>query len=401
MIKPNPSGVRRNPPRRCKSQSPPLVQKYCGIQHLLGGGLLSSSCQSDGQHKVAQELDHAAKSTAPATDPHSGQCLLTNLNEAVEVCHMIARSTKPTILRRLAYAWGLRREQVHLDTRHNFCFLRADWHRFFDQNKLILVPEYEILETLHKLTITQAPEDRFQINLHQTFGCGTFKYNLVPLRELQAPIYRFEGPRGDGVSKLDTYKYPYNTLALLCSHVEPQYVVFNSGKKLRSFSYARLLDLVADIQRKDILPSLLLIIKLHQRWTTSGIPNDSESPCSDDEDDIQSTSTSESTGSTCSDDFWDSSEETSWMAEISSWAEGCIEAASNDGWEPVLDDSDDQVAAYAKEPSCSVPPLDSWHSWQPCWEGYKGKPRPLNTAKFSSNDWAVYEGYSYLTRSVS
>ncbi|KAF8433026.1 hypothetical protein L210DRAFT_3650097 [Boletus edulis BED1] len=264
MIKPNPSGVRRNPPRRC-------------------GGLLSSSCQSDGQHKVAQELDHAAKSTAPATDPHSGQCLLTNLNEAVE-------------LRRLAYAWGLRREQVHLDTRHNFCFLRADWHRFFDQNKLILVPEYEILETLHKLTITQAPEDRFQINLHQTFGCGTFKYNLVPLRELQAPIYRFEGPRGDGVSKLDTYKYPYNTLALLCSHVEPQYVVFNSGKKLRSFSYARLLDLVADIQRKDILPSLLLIIKLHQRWTTSGIPNDSESPCSDDEDDIQSTSTSESTG---------------------------------------------------------------------------------------------------------
>ncbi|KAG6379826.1 hypothetical protein JVT61DRAFT_10374 [Boletus reticuloceps] len=326
MIKTNPSGVRRNPPHKCKSQNPPLVQKYRGVQHMLGGALLSSDCHLDGQHKVAQELDHAAESTASTTVPHSGQCLLTNLNEAVEVCHLIARSTKPTTLRRLAYAWGLCHEQLHLDTCHNlffcelreifvvssnladFVLVRVDWCHLFDQNKLILVPEHEILEMLHKFTITQAPEDRFQ-----TFGSGAFKYNLVPLRELQTPIYRFEGSRADGVLKLTTHKYPYNTLTSLSSHVKLQYVVFNSGRKLRSFSYAQLLELVAGLRQKDILPSLLLIIKLYQRWTTLGVSSDFESPESDDEDDIQSISTSESTGSSCIDDSWVSSEETSWM----------------------------------------------------------------------------------------
>ncbi|KAN0088111.1 hypothetical protein V8E55_006732, partial [Tylopilus felleus] len=303
--------------------------------------------------------------------------------------------------------------------------VRVDWDHLFRQNKWILIPEYEDLEMLRKATVTEAPEDRFQMNLDQMFGRGVFKYILVPLQKLESPLCRFEGLRANG--KDSPHNYPYSTLGPLPTHVKPQYVVFNSGEKLQTYSYGQLLRLVSILEREDILPNILSVIEIHQHWTTMAIPEglngprsgnedgpdaDCLSPASSvpfngskgsqmyDEDDIQSTSTSGSTGDTWIDEHsGNTSKEVSRMAGISSWAEHCTEAASNGGWEEVFDD--DQVAAYAKEPSSSVPLPETWHGWKPRWERCEGKCTPFNTAKFSSNDWALYEEHSYLTRAVS
>ncbi|KAF9230005.1 hypothetical protein BU15DRAFT_69568 [Melanogaster broomeanus] len=65
------------------------------------------------------------------------------------------------------------------------------------------------------------------------------------------------------------------------------------------------------------------------------------------------------------DDEWSSAEETAWIEEICDWAEKCREATSSEGgWAPDAV-NDEQMAAYAKEPSRPAPPPESWHKWRP------------------------------------
>ncbi|KAF9230041.1 hypothetical protein BU15DRAFT_69535, partial [Melanogaster broomeanus] len=61
-----------------------------------------------------------------------------------------------------------------------------------------------------------------------------------------------------------------------------------------------------------------------------------------------------------------------------------------------------KMAAYAKEPSRPAPSPESWRKWRPHWEPRIGNsPQFFNTAKFSSNDWAIYEGGRPLTGTAS
>jgi len=70
----------------------------------------------------------------------------------------------------------------------------------------------------------------------------------------------------------------------------------------------------------------------------------------------------------------------------------CNATASEGGWESsILNENDEVLAAYTKEKPRLAPPLDSWHRWQPYWARRNGKYPPHNTAKFSSNDWALFE----------
>jgi len=337
-------------------------------------------------------------------------------------------------------------------------FLRMDWHLLFDQKKWMLVPELDVLKELLRVTVNDVPEDRLRIKLNKKFKYQTYKYHLLPLSDLQGPICRFEDP--DDMSKHSTHHYPFISLGPLFSHIKPQYVVVNSAQKLETITAGQFVRLQSVLQQasfhsnKDIaVKRLQLIFELYQHWTTLDIPDDFDRPgsgykdkkddtgyspstpssvaldeggkpgdgsgseCSGElstpskklkhgrqhDDSSQSTYASESMESTSTagdENDWNSSEEGSWIAEICSWAEHCTETASNGGWGPVLNDG--QVTAYAKEPSCSAPPPGSWRrwkpSWEPSWESCEVKRRHFNTVKFSSNDWALYEEHTYLTR---
>jgi len=110
-------------------------------------------------------------------------------------------------------------------------------------------------------------------------------------------------------------------------------------------------------------------------------------------DNIASTSSSGSLDTAVDADGWCPSEDTAWVEGINDWTMKCCDvAASEGGWESSILNGDDQVLiAYAKEKPRSAPPPDSWHKWQPCWARRNGRYPPHNTAKFSSNDWALFE----------
>jgi len=109
--------------------------------------------------------------------------------------------------------------------------------------------------------------------------------------------------------------------------------------------------------------------------------------------DVASTSNSGSLDTAVDADGWCPSEDTAWVEGINDWTMKCCDAATSEGgWESgILNKVDQVLVAYAKEKPRSAPPPDSWHKWQPCWTRRNGRYPPHNTAKFSSNDWALFE----------
>jgi len=110
-------------------------------------------------------------------------------------------------------------------------------------------------------------------------------------------------------------------------------------------------------------------------------------------DNIASTSSSGSLDTAVDANGWCPSEDTAWVEGINDWTmKYCDAAASEGGWESSILNGDDQgLVTYVKEKPRSAPPLDSWHKWQPCWARRNRRYPPHNTAKFSSNDWALFE----------
>ena len=115
-------------------------------------------------------------------------------------------------------------------------------------------------------------------------------------------------------------------------------------------------------------------------------------------DNIASTSSSGSLDTAIDADGWCPSEDTTWVEGINDWTMKCCDAATSEGgWESsILNEGDQVLVAYAKEKPRSAPPPDSWHKWQPYWARRNGKYPPHNTAKFSSNDWALFERHTAL-----
>jgi len=271
--------------------------------------------------------------------------------------------------------------------------------------------------------------------------------------ELKAPICRFND--SNNLADHSTHHHPFATLGPLESHVQPQYVVFNAGRKLSAKSLAELFRLppvlkkIASHKREDTARSrIAAVVELYRHWTKLVIPDDfvarsrprsgpSDDTDNDDQDqdqdhaeegqeepeeeseeeesdadsdklqstpskksnvgrqrhNVASTSSSGSLDTAVDADGWCPSEDTAWVEGINDWTMKCCDAAASEGgWESsILNEGDQVLVAYAKEKPRSAPPPDSWHKWQPYWARRNGKYPPHNTAKFSSNDWALFE----------
>ena len=271
--------------------------------------------------------------------------------------------------------------------------------------------------------------------------------------ELKAPICRFND--SNNLADHSTHYYPFATLGPLESHVQPQYVVVNAGRKLfarsldESFMLGPVLNQIASHESiAQAYSRLTTVTTLYKHWTKLVIPGDfvarsrprsgpsddtnnedqdqdhaeegqeepeepedpeEESDAHNDEpqstpskksnvgrqlhDNIASTSSSGSLDTAVDADGWCPSEDTTWVEGINDWTMKCCDAATSEGgWESgILNKVDQVLVAYAKEKPRSAPPPDSWHKWQPCWTRRNGRYPPHNTAKFSSNDWALFE----------
>ncbi|KAF9233454.1 hypothetical protein BU15DRAFT_80114 [Melanogaster broomeanus] len=323
---------------------------------------------------------------------------------------------------------GLRYNSLNLDSRFNTFFLRSDWHTLFDRGLWLLIPQLEDLETLRNRTTKKNLKDRHNVNIDRAWGEETmFEYHVLCMLDLKEPIHRFDGPEKD--AGYTVHSLPFPNLGPLTSHVRPHFVVANTAPKLgragTNFAqFAQLVETLVQVSletRESALKKFGLITQLYSEWAQLGIPtgftgsgdgnrpDDASQPPSErapsadgegDVPDIQSQS-SDTQDSVVYDDEWGSSEEAAWIEEIRDWAERCREATSSEGgWEPDAF-NDDKMAAYAKEPSRPAPPPESWHKWRPRWEPRIGnQPQFFNTAMFSSNDWAIYEGHAPLTGSA-
>ncbi|KAF9236570.1 hypothetical protein BU15DRAFT_76892 [Melanogaster broomeanus] len=357
----------------------------------------------------------------------------------------VAGSTKPHTLTQLEYAWGLRYSSLNLDTRFNVFFSsKVDWHTLFDRGLWLLIPQSEDLETLRiRTTSNKNAKGRRKVNIDGGWEEETtFEYHVLCMPNLKEPIHRFDGPEKDAGYTVHGLPFP---------NLGPS----PTGPLILAQLLGQLAETLAQISHETPQSArnrLDMILALYAEWMQLGIPTgftgsgdgnkpdhasrppserapsadgDGDEPDdgsnstgteSESEDnaevstpskkptqgrrnamDIQSQS-SDTQESVMDDDEWGSSEETAWIEEICDWAEKCREATSSEaGWEPDAV-NDDQMAAYAKEPSRPAPPPESWNKWRPRWEPRIGnQPQFFNTAKFSSNDWAIYEGRGPLT----
>ncbi|KIM53836.1 hypothetical protein SCLCIDRAFT_1222468 [Scleroderma citrinum Foug A] len=396
----SPPGPRRNPSRQGKPLTLPSIQEDSSALH--------ETLTPEKRKKWGSSVDTRQKIRAREADPHGGRCLLRNVDDAINVCHLIPSATDPSELTKLEYAWGVPNGHLNVDSTRNLI------HR-----KFMLIPELSDLQRLKDATITKALTGPSQNNVKKLFRRKTFKYHLLPMPELKAPICRF-GDSND-LAVHSTHRRPFSTLGPLVSHVQLQYVVVNAARKLSAIPFAEYVGLppvlkqIASHKSVDNANSrLVAVVELYSHWTKLVMPDDfvacsrprsrprSEDSDNDDQDqdhaeeeqeeleeeseqeendseddelqstpskksnvgrqlhaDIASTSSSGSLNTAVDADGWCPSKDTAWVEEINDWTIKCCDAAASEGgWESSI---------------------------------RNGRSPRHNTAKFSSNDWALFE----------
>ncbi|KAF9232395.1 hypothetical protein BU15DRAFT_81308 [Melanogaster broomeanus] len=350
-----------------------------------------------GRKKMRASTSSIQKQLARKTHPNHGLCLLTRRGEpVVETCHLVAGSTKRHTITQLEYAWGLRYNSLNLDSRFNMFFLRSDWHTLFEPRAVAAIRSRRIWKPFAFVPLpNKNAKGRRNVNLDGGWGeSTTFQYHVLCTPDLKEPIHRFDGPEKDAGYTVHSLSFP--NLGPLTSHVRPHFVVANSALKLTRLALAQLLGQLAETlaqishetpqsarNRLDMiivftmpadLPRSVRPVQMVKETslTTAATAQDAESENGDSAEvstlskkpnhgrrntmDSQSQS-SDTEESVMHDDEWSSAEETAWIEEICDWTEKCREATSSEGgWAPDAV-NDEQMAAYAKEPSRPALPL--------------------------------------------
>jgi len=106
MSTPSPPGPRRNPNRKAKTTTLPSIQEHSSTSNKSPS--YDPNAERNEQRpsknnetpekrkKWGSSVDTKQRDRASKVDPHKGLCLLTNLADAVNVCHLIPSSTQPS-----------------------------------------------------------------------------------------------------------------------------------------------------------------------------------------------------------------------------------------------------------------------------------------------------------------
>ncbi|KAF7343725.1 HNHc domain-containing protein [Mycena sanguinolenta] len=197
-------------------------------------------------------------SVAPRTKQKLAQlcggrkCILTHETTphvAIDVAHLLPRSTCATDLEKLELAFGLRYRQMHIDTTGNLEHIRCDLRRSFDHGGWFLLPELRVIKEI--VEFTNARDGR---TYKEVFPAAEFfKYRLVPLGliadnigiwrrkslpsdtpDTSSPKRVRPPPAYDQIYPIRLYPEPdFESLPILESRANPFFVIANAGPKLR------------------------------------------------------------------------------------------------------------------------------------------------------------------------
>ena len=106
MSTPPPPGPCRNPSRRSKPVTLPSIEEDSNAPHVSPSydPNTERNEQRPSKKTVAPEkhqkwgssVDTRQKIRAREADPHKGRCLLTNFDDAIDVCHLVPSATNPS-----------------------------------------------------------------------------------------------------------------------------------------------------------------------------------------------------------------------------------------------------------------------------------------------------------------
>ncbi|KAF9232394.1 hypothetical protein BU15DRAFT_81307 [Melanogaster broomeanus] len=266
---------------------------------------------------------------------------------------------------RLVGLIDLRYNSLNLDSRFNMFFLRSDWHTLFDRGLWLLIPQLEDLETLRiRFTSEKNLKDRRKVSIDRVISPQQIRYDyrfVCRVAQLGIPT-SFTGS-GDG-NKPDNASEPPS------EHAPSAH---GDGDEPDDASESPCTESKSGNNAEMSTPSKKPSQDGETQWTFSPSPPTLKNP-------------------SC---VTTNGAPPKKLLGLRRSVIGQRNAGESDAV------NDDKMAAYAKEPSRPAPPPESWHKWRPRWEPRVGNQTQFfNTAKFSSNDWAIYEGHAPLTGSA-
>ncbi|KII94191.1 hypothetical protein PLICRDRAFT_695227 [Plicaturopsis crispa FD-325 SS-3] len=204
-------------------------------------------------------------------DPDGPRCLVTNKSVDLDFAYCVPRNLDPSTLQRLEYSWNLEPQTLNTDTRYNVFPLDKQLHRLFDSEEWLLFPSEEVIRSFIKDgKMTIGPNFPHAPN-------GTYEYTLIAKKTMaQNTIRRAQLDAAASDQHVD-HTYPFRTLGLIKSHINPCFVIWNAGKKLSmglyQFSRGSNKLYAGDENRRLVALELeFLVSELHQRWSLHSEP---------------------------------------------------------------------------------------------------------------------------------
>ncbi|KAF5326005.1 hypothetical protein D9611_000520 [Ephemerocybe angulata] len=197
---------------------------------------------------------------AAAQDPNEGRCLVENCpkERGVESTYALPTelSAKAHIMDSLEYSWKMQRGTLNLATSQNVFFVGASLKKMHEEHKWALMPEDAVIDQFFGGIWGPHPRKSFP----EMFP--PFKYRLIPLPGMEhvGITYQHERPPTSNEC-FTTHVYPFKTLPLLISHIQPKFVLM---------AFARLIAyIVPKPHLRDLVkeyPQLSRVRRLYSRW---------------------------------------------------------------------------------------------------------------------------------------
>ncbi|PPQ74142.1 hypothetical protein CVT24_012835 [Panaeolus cyanescens] len=180
---------------------------------------------------VLPPVPHAARESAARFGPSEQRCLIENRykDTTVELAHVLDRqfTTEKQIMDSIEWAWGLRKGSLNLDTSRNIFFLDSSIFELYKTRKWILVPEESVVDRY--LNKKNRPLLRPEMQKLQ-FEDTVYKYTFVPVSHMEDIVLARQST--DNPSEVILHEYPFDNMPTLISHVDPKFVILQSGSVL-------------------------------------------------------------------------------------------------------------------------------------------------------------------------
>ncbi|KII84835.1 hypothetical protein PLICRDRAFT_45637 [Plicaturopsis crispa FD-325 SS-3] len=255
----------------------------------------------------ANNRQRRAHRRVEAINPDGTQrCLVTNTTSTLEVIHALRYSTDEELLCILEYAWNKRKGTLNVNSRYNLTALSIDWHRLFDKDQWILLPEEKYIAAYYRdaknPSVDAVPigdnfpgpmeseDNMFNYTLLPRFSHAMMEKSAAELVEpFEVPSEVKKSQTEWPIAQYNYHGYPFGTLRTLRSHLQPFWVIANAGPKLDNddgdeFSAAAIHQYNGDITRAQHTVSLLdTMIAIWRGWTEHGqepvpLPHDYVAP---------------------------------------------------------------------------------------------------------------------------